>query len=73
MRIRVTICDNDNKYYRKEVEAEINSIDWLVYKDSFEHCAYEEFTKAWDNICNDIQAQNDLPYDWHVVGEIKEA
>lgn len=72
MRIRVTIGDNENKDYRKEVEAEISSIDWLVYKDCFEYCTYEEYVKAFDNICDDIQAQNNLPYDWYIDGKIKE-
>ena len=72
MRIRLTICDYENEDYRKEIEAEINSMDWLVYKDGLEHCAFEEFAKALHSICNDIEAQNDLPYHWYVDGKIKE-
>lgn len=72
MRITAIIGDNDNRDYKNKVYAEINSIDWLVYQDGLEHCSFEQYDNAWNNITDAIEAQNDLPYEWY-VDEIQEA
>lgn len=72
MKIKVKIGDNENKDYSNEVEAEINGIDWLIYQDSFEHTTLKEYDRAFEHICDAIQSQNDIPYNWYIDGKIEE-
>ena len=72
MRIKAIVGSNYHCNHKKKVYAEINGIDWLVYQDALEHCSSEQYDNAWNNICDAIEAQNDLPYYWY-VDRIREA
>jgi len=71
MKIRVEIGDNSNKNYHGTAEAEINEVDYVVYKDNMNWCTSYQYDNSWDNICERISRQNNLPYDWFVDSELE--
>ena len=71
--VKVNIGDNDDRTFKKGVQVEINSIDYLIIKDSMESCSCEEFDTSWERLIKTIERQRDvwLPREWYVIGEIE--
>ena len=71
--VNVKIGDNDNELFSKEVQVEINSIDYLVIQDNMDACSCEEFDASWDRLVGTIERQRQvyLPREWYIDGGIE--
>lgn len=71
--VKVKIGDNDNKDYSKSVQVELNSIDYLIIKDSMEYCSSEEFDTSWERLVQAVEKQRQvwLPCEWYIKGTIE--
>lgn len=71
--VSVSIGDDRDKSFKKSVQVEINSIDYLIIQDNMEICSCEEFEASWDRLVGTIERQREvwLPCDWYIYGEIE--
>ena len=71
--VNVNIGDDQDRSFKKSVQVEINSIDYLVIKDGMEICSCEESDESWDRLVRAIESQRQvwLPCDWYICGEIE--
>jgi hypothetical protein len=71
--VNVNIGDNEDNSFKKNVQVEINSIDYLVIKDSMEICSCEEFDTSWERLVRIVETQRQvwLPREWYINGEIE--
>ena len=71
--VNVNIGDNDDNSFKKSVQVEINSIDYLIIKDKMESCSCEEFDTSWERLVKIVERQRDvwLPREWYIIGEIE--
>lgn len=71
--VSVKIADNINELFSKDVQVEINSIDYLIIKDNMEICSCDEFDTSWDKLVKAIESQKQvwLPCEWYIYGEIE--
>ena len=71
--VNVRIADNDNELFSQNVVVEINSIDYLIIKDSMEICSCEEFDTSWERLVRIVESQRNvyLPREWYIYGEIE--
>ena len=71
VKVKAIIKDDSNSNFESEVYANINSVDFLVYKDCMDICSSDEYGAAYDRICACFQNQNRLPYDWYFYSDIE--
>ncbi|MBR2870046.1 MAG: hypothetical protein IKB98_01500 [Clostridia bacterium] len=70
--VDVKIRDNDNELFSKNIQVEINSIDYLIIQDAMRICSCEEYDESWEKLIQTIENNNFyLPKDWYVSGKIK--
>ena len=71
--VNVNIGDNENNSFKKSVQVEINSINYLIIKDNMEICSCDDFDASWDRVVQAIERQRDvwLPREWYINGEIE--
>lgn len=71
--VNVNIGDNENELFDKDVQVEINSIDYLIIKDNMDTCSGEEFDTSWERLVGAIERQRQvyLPREWYIYGEIE--
>ena len=71
--VDVKICDNDNELFSKNVQVEINSIDYLVIKDGMDICSCDDYDESWERLVQTIESNRSLylPRDWYICGNIK--
>lgn len=65
-KILITLADDDNKEFRKDIELEVDGTDYLVLKDQAKHCNWDFYSRAWDGMCDKICAQYGLPKNWYI-------
>lgn len=71
--VDVKICDNDNELFSKNVQVEINSIDYLIIKDCMDTCSCDDYDESWERLVQAIESNRSLylPKDWYICGKIK--
>jgi len=65
VKVIVTFGDNDNPEYKHTAVKEVNWHDWMIYKDDMNHTTEREYDIAYDNICNAMEAGENLPSNWY--------
>jgi hypothetical protein len=71
--VKVNIGDNENTDFKKSVQVEINSIDYVVIQDNMEYCSGEEFDTSWERLIKAVERQREvwLPCEWYIQGTIE--
>jgi hypothetical protein len=71
--VKVNIGDNENNSFKKSVQVEINSIDYLIIKDGMECCSCEEYDESWERLVKAVERQREiwLPCEWYINGGIE--
>ena len=70
--VSAEICDNDNKDFRKEIQVEIEPLDYLIIQDCMDICDGDTYNKSWDKLIAKIEKQYPyLPSEWYVNGGIE--
>lgn len=63
----ITLGDDNNKEYHKEVEVEVDGTTALLIRDRCRTADFDDYERAWNNMLNAIETQYpDLPRDWYV-------
>jgi hypothetical protein len=66
-KLSITLGDDNNKEYRKEVEVEVDGTTALLIRDRCRTADADDYGRAWDNMLYAIETQYpDLPRDWYV-------
>lgn len=55
MLVKITIGDNDDRSYKKDVEVEIPYGTYATVKDCMRNCSIDEYDRAWDELCDAVQ------------------
>ena len=71
--VNVNIGSDEDNSYKKSVQVEINSIDYLIIKDNMDTCSGEEFDTSWERLIKAVEKQREvwLPCEWYINGEIE--
>lgn len=71
--VSVRIGDDRDSTFKRDVQVEINSIDYLIIQDSMEVCSCDEFDESWDRLVRAIESQRQvwLPCEWYIDGGIE--
>lgn len=68
VRLNVRLGDNENKDYKRVVQVDLGSIDYLIIKDCMNTCSYEEYDRSWNRLVNRIENDyyGELPSEWFI-------
>ena len=68
VRLNVRLGDNENKDYKRVVQVDLGSIDYLIIKDCMNTCSYEEYDRSWNRLVNRIENDyyDELPSEWFI-------
>lgn len=63
----ITVGDDDNKEFKKDIQVEVSGTTYLLIKDRCRTADHDDYSRAWDEMCNAISSQYpDLPEYWYV-------
>lgn len=68
VRLNVRLGDNENKDYKRVVQVDLGSIDYLIIKDCMNTCSCEEYDRSWNRLVNSIENNyyDELPSEWFI-------
>jgi len=66
-KLYITVGDDDNKEFRKDIELEIDGTTALLIRDRGQTADYDDYSRAWDKMCDEISYQHpELPRNWYI-------
>lgn len=75
MLVKVTVGDNDDRSYKKDITVSIPYGTYATIVDCMNHCSVDEYDRAWDELCNavhnEIVSDEDYREDW-IIDHIEE-
>jgi hypothetical protein len=68
VRLSVRVGDNENKDYKRVVQVDLGSIDYLIIKDCMNTCSDEEYDRSWNRLVNRIENNyyDEIPSEWFI-------
>ena len=68
VKLNVRLGDNENKDYKRVVQVDLGSVDYLIIKDCMNTCSCEEYDRSWNRLVNRIENDyyDELPSEWFI-------